>query len=160
MLMILMITLTITFMMTTHPLSMGFILLSQTLLVAMWTGSLSLNFWYSYILFIVMVGGMLVLFIYMTSVASNEKFSFSKLFMLTISIGILLSIIILLMQLLSNNSYFDMNLEMTTFKFSLNKYLMTPMMLMSLTIIIYLFIALIAVCKITNIKYGPLRKNI
>nr|UZG66104.1 NADH dehydrogenase subunit 6 [Asymmetricata circumdata] len=160
MLMILMITLTITFMMTTHPLSMGFILLIQTLLVAMWSGSLSMNFWYSYMLFIVMVGGMLVLFIYMTSVASNENFSFSKLIMLTISIGILLSIIILVMQLLSKNSYFDMNLEMTTFKFSLKKYLMTPMMLMSLTIIIYLFIALIAVCKITNIKYGPLRKNI
>nr|YP_010729234.1 NADH dehydrogenase subunit 6 [Luciola kagiana] len=155
---------TLTFMFISHPLSMGMILLMQTLLIAMWTGFLSMNFWYSYILFIVMVGGMLILFIYMTSVASNEKFSYSKILSTTMIIFTIMSMLMLMKDQFysSLNSY---NMEMTNlkskllFKLSLNKFYMFPMMLISLSVIIYLLIALIAVVKITNLKSGPLRKN-
>lgn len=34
------------------------------------------NIWYSYILFLVYIGGLLVLFIYMCIISSNEKFHF------------------------------------------------------------------------------------
>nr|QEJ81495.1 NADH dehydrogenase subunit 6 [Luciola sp. FM23] len=156
---------TFTFMFITHPLSMGMILLIQTLLIAMWTGFLSMNFWYSYILFIVMVGGMLILFIYMTSVASNEKFSYSKI-LLTFMIIMLMMSIMLMIKDQFFSSLNSSNLEMMNmkskylFKLSLNKFYMFPMMLISLSVIIYLLIALIAVVKITNLKSGPLRKNI
>nr|YP_010988598.1 NADH dehydrogenase subunit 6 [Pteroptyx valida]WOR80755.1 NADH dehydrogenase subunit 6 [Pteroptyx valida] len=158
-----MLTMTIMFMFISHPLSMGMILLIQTLLISMWTGSMSMNFWYSYILFIVMVGGMLILFIYMTSVASNEKFSFSKINMFIIML--MSSIIIMSMMtdqiynmMSSMNSDLMMYSNMISFKMSLNKFIMYPMMMMSLTLIIYLLITLIAVSKITNIQSGPLRK--
>nr|YP_010988585.1 NADH dehydrogenase subunit 6 [Pteroptyx malaccae]WOR80729.1 NADH dehydrogenase subunit 6 [Pteroptyx malaccae] len=163
MLMSIMLTMTIMFLLISHPLSMGMILLMQTLLISMWTGAMSMNFWYSYILFIVMVGGMLILFIYMTSVASNEKFSFSKINMLII---MLMSIIIILSTMTdqiynvmnSMNSDLMMYKNLVSFKLSLNKFIMYPMMMMSLTLIIYLLITLIAVSKITNIQSGPLRK--
>nr|WEB57930.2 NADH dehydrogenase subunit 6 [Luciola kagiana] len=155
---------TLTFMFISHPLSMGMILLMQTLLIAMWTGFLSMNFWYSYILFIVMVGGMLILFIYMTSVASNEKFSYSKILSTTMIIFTIMSML-MLMKDQFYSSLNSNNMEMTNlkskllFKLSLNKFYMFPMMLISLSVIIYLLITLIAVVKITNLKSGPLRKN-
>nr|QEJ81385.1 NADH dehydrogenase subunit 6 [Pygoluciola qingyu] len=163
-LMIMMMMTSISFMFISHPLSMGMMLLLQTTMIAMWTGFMSMNFWYSYILFIVMVGGMLVLFIYMTSIASNEKFSFSKMLLFTLSMMLLM-----LMLWSKDNMYMYMNSmnsdlmiikNKMMFKLSLNKFLMYPMMIMSMTIIIYLLIALIAVSKITNVKNGPLRKNI
>nr|UYO78892.1 NADH dehydrogenase subunit 6 [Pygoluciola sp. 1 XHF-2022a] len=163
-LMIIMLMTSISFLFIKHPLTMGVILLMQTLLIAMWTGFMSINFWYSYILFIIMVGGMLILFIYMTSIASNEKFSYSKILSLMMVTLIIMSIFLSKDQLyLLMNS---MNLDLMSmknkfsFKLSLNKFLMYPMMIMSMSIIIYLLIALIAVSKITNVKNGPLRKNI
>nr|UYI30635.1 NADH dehydrogenase subunit 6 [Aquatica sp. q XF-2022] len=161
MIMMAMTTMTIMFSMISHPLSMGMILLIQTLLIAMWIGSLSMNFWYSYILFIIMVGGMLILFIYMTSVASNEKFKLSKIsFILIIPI---MSTLLLKDKLIPNMNSMNIDILIKNkflFTMSLNKFLMYPMILMSMTVIIYLLIALIAVSKITNIKSGPLRKNI
>nr|YP_010988546.1 NADH dehydrogenase subunit 6 [Medeopteryx isaanensis]WOR80690.1 NADH dehydrogenase subunit 6 [Medeopteryx isaanensis] len=158
-----MLTMTIMFMFISHPLSMGMILLIQTLLISMWTGSMSMNFWYSYILFIVMVGGMLILFIYMTSVASNEKFSFSKtnfIIIMTMSMMIIMSMMTDQIYNVMNtmNSDLLMYKNLISFKLSLNKFIMYPMMMMSLTLIIYLLITLIAVSKITNIQSGPLRK--
>nr|YP_009940461.1 NADH dehydrogenase subunit 6 [Luciola unmunsana]QNZ92077.1 NADH dehydrogenase subunit 6 [Luciola unmunsana] len=162
---ILMIMTTIMFMFITHPLSMGMILLTQTLLISMWTGFLSMNFWYSYILFIIMVGGMLILFIYMTSVASNEKFSYSKILMIIMILMTTTSIIMMIKDQLYS-SMNSMNSEMVNFKnkflfkLSLNKFYMMPMMLISMSMIIYLLMAMIAVVKITNLKSGPLRKNV
>nr|YP_008593298.1 NADH dehydrogenase subunit 6 [Nipponoluciola cruciata]BAN82551.1 NADH dehydrogenase subunit 6 [Nipponoluciola cruciata]BDE56956.1 NADH dehydrogenase subunit 6 [Nipponoluciola cruciata] len=161
MIMLLMMTTTMMFMFISHPLTMGMTLLIQTLLIAMWIGLLSMNFWYSYILFIIMVGGMLILFIYMTSVASNEKFKFKIMPLMTTMMLLMTSTI-----MFKNKMFPLMNSDTLTIKsklmftVSLNKFLMYPMMMMSLTIIIYLLIALIAVSKITNIKSGPLRKNI
>nr|ALO77563.1 NADH deshydrogenase subunit 6 [Dicronychus sp. DIC01]ARH54374.1 NADH dehydrogenase subunit 6 [Dicronychus cinereus] len=161
---ILSIFLTTLFLFTAHPLSMGFVLLAQTLLISMMTGSMAINFWYSYIIFIIMIGGMLVLFIYMTSVASNEKFKMSKMMMLTSLIASMLFITSLFSEKFLNPNT-TKNSEMSTFlkqdfiTFTMNKYLTFPSSLIMLFLIIYLLITLIAVVKITNIKYGPLRQK-
>nr|YP_010352242.1 NADH dehydrogenase subunit 6 [Reticulitermes dabieshanensis]UOL50336.1 NADH dehydrogenase subunit 6 [Reticulitermes dabieshanensis] len=57
-----------------HPLAMGMMLLLQTMMTCMISGTMYKSFWFSYILFMIMIGGMLVLFMYMTSLASNEMF--------------------------------------------------------------------------------------
>nr|YP_010385143.1 NADH dehydrogenase subunit 6 [Sphaeridium lunatum]UPL65153.1 NADH dehydrogenase subunit 6 [Sphaeridium lunatum] len=142
---------------STHPMSMGLTLLIQTICVALMTGFLANNFWFSYILFIVMVGGMLVLFIYMTSVASNEKFYFSKTLMFTF---ILLSFIMLISLFFMDNliteysSLFNINSDLNL---NLNKYITYPYNIITIMMIFYLLITLIAVVKISKIKYGPLR---
>nr|AML26342.1 NADH dehydrogenase subunit 6 [Hydrophilidae sp. BMNH 1274338] len=143
-------------MFTSHPMSMGMILLLQVTFVSLMTGMMSNNFWFSYILFIIMVGGMLVLFIYMTSIASNEKFKFSK---------ILLSMIILLLFMMIMITFFMDNIineysniflypEMNI---NMNKYINFPYNIITIMMILYLLISLIAIVKISKIKYGPLR---
>nr|YP_010491849.1 NADH dehydrogenase subunit 6 [Platydracus impotens]UWM92635.1 NADH dehydrogenase subunit 6 [Platydracus impotens] len=152
----------ITFIFLSHPMSMGITLLVQTILVSLMSGMLTLNFWFSYILFLIMIGGMLVLFIYMTSIASNEKFKFSNMLLMFMSLMIISSIMMYLffdnsliyMINYSENFYFPYNYNM-----NLNKFLNYPSNIILFMMIIYLFITLIAVVKITDIKFGPLRQK-
>nr|ALO76184.1 NADH deshydrogenase subunit 6 [Mylabris sp. MYL01] len=160
MLIIMNLTLSLMFMFLNHPLSLGLILLLQTTIISMISGQLCLNYWFSYILFLIMVGGMLILFIYMTSIASNEKFklkmSLLVLLMLTIIFGVTLT--------LSSSYFVDyyINNELSTSQelplyFSMIKFINPPMNKILLFMILYLFLALIAIVKIINRKQGPLR---
>nr|YP_009971692.1 NADH dehydrogenase subunit 6 [Hymaea magna]QNG56376.1 NADH dehydrogenase subunit 6 [Hymaea magna] len=154
----------ILFIFMNHPLSFGLILLIQTFLISILSGVMSFNFWFSYIIFLIMVGGMLVLFMYMTSIASNEKFKFSsKLFILFMS-SILISFITFMLDyyfmnsMIFNETIINQNFKMN-YLFSMNKYINNPSNMIFYMMIIYLFITLIAVVKITNINYGPLRQK-
>nr|YP_011015324.1 NADH dehydrogenase subunit 6 [Silesis erberi]UPP55789.1 NADH dehydrogenase subunit 6 [Silesis erberi] len=162
---ILTMTMSITFLFMSHPLSMGFTLLIQAILIAMITGTMSHNFWFSYILFMTMIGGMLVLFIYMTSVASNEKFMFSTSLTMMISMSIIMMIFLMMTD--SYPGYMStMNIDMqsmivpSSFELSLSKYINLPSNWIMISMIIYLLITLIAVVKITNVTYGPLRQKL
>nr|QNP10016.1 NADH dehydrogenase subunit 6 [Aulacochthebius sp. IBE<ESP> RA1155] len=144
-----------------HPLSMGLMLLMQTLMISLISGTLNFNYWFSYILFIIMIGGMLVLFIYMTSIASNEKFKINNKLTLMIMFFIVISSIIYLLM----DNYFT-NINNYNYKIYLNSnYLMMskfynfPSNMIMYLLIIYLFITLIAVVKITSISLGPLRQK-
>nr|YP_010248579.1 NADH dehydrogenase subunit 6 [Coraebus cavifrons]QTK22433.1 NADH dehydrogenase subunit 6 [Coraebus cavifrons] len=145
------------FMTLKHPISLGACLLMQSTLIALTTGMLNINFWFSYIMFLIMVGGMLVLFIYMTSVASNEKFKMS------IMPAMVLALLITVINLLSEN-YNEFASIMTTneniWKLSLIKFFTFPQSNIMVLIMSYLFLALVAVVKITSIEYGPLRPKI
>nr|YP_008757644.1 NADH dehydrogenase subunit 6 [Nesidiocoris tenuis]AFI54859.1 NADH dehydrogenase subunit 6 [Nesidiocoris tenuis] len=66
------------FMSVKHPMSMGLILIIQTIMVSMYIGVKMKTFFMSYLMLIMILSGMLVLFIYMASVASNEKFKYSN----------------------------------------------------------------------------------
>nr|ALO71173.1 NADH deshydrogenase subunit 6 [Sunius melanocephalus] len=148
------------FLMMNHPLSMGMVLLSQVIITSLISGILSMNFWFSYILFLIMIGGMLVLFIYMTSVASNEKFKFNmNLLISTIMIMIIIMLIYNMNLFLNNLLNFSLNLLNYENYIYLNKFINWPSNFIMFMMIIYLFITLIAVVKITNIKSGPLRQN-
>nr|YP_009971705.1 NADH dehydrogenase subunit 6 [Palaestes abruptus]QNG56285.1 NADH dehydrogenase subunit 6 [Palaestes abruptus]QNG56415.1 NADH dehydrogenase subunit 6 [Palaestes abruptus] len=148
------------FLFMNHPLSFGSILFLQTISISLITGLMSLNFWYSYILFLIMVGGMLILFMYMTSIASNEKFKIS------IKLTSLLLFFLISMPLMFQNinmkffneNFLNQNFQ-SMFSLSMNKYMFIPSIIIYFMIIIYLFITLIAVVKIINIKYGPLRQK-
>nr|UAM91031.1 NADH dehydrogenase subunit 6 [Holotrichia niponensis] len=153
----------ITFIFLKHPLSMGSILLIQTIIISLSMGFFNLNFWYSYILFLVMVGGMLVLFIYMTSIASNEKFTFSIKILLLVTFLVLIGLFAIAMMdpYFSNiNNLAPMSLNSNNeYTLSLNKFFNAPLNMMMFLLIIYLLITLIAVVKIVNIKKGPLRQS-
>nr|AFQ62118.1 NADH dehydrogenase subunit 6 [Micrambina sp. MIC01] len=145
-----------------HPLSMGTCLLIQTLFISLITGKMYLNFWFSYLLFLIMVGGMLILFMYMTSVASNEKFKFS------IKLVLMLSILFTLMMtylFYFNPTFFFMNEDMLNkseiyfFNNTMAKFTEFPSYLMYYLIILYLLMTLIAVVKITKTNQGPIRQK-
>nr|UFZ12823.1 NADH dehydrogenase subunit 6 [Acanthacorydalis sinensis] len=148
-----------------HPLAMGMILLLQTINICLTSGMLIKTFWFSYILFLIMLGGMLVLFIYMTSLASNELFSISmKNFLFNISLMFMV-ILITLIEYFQPSSII-MNIDMNIIEniysnensMNLIKLYNFPTMNLSLLLINYLFLTLIIVVKITNIFFGPLRQ--
>nr|AIW06300.1 NADH dehydrogenase subunit 6 [Curculionidae sp. MT-2014] len=154
-------TFSITFLFLNHPLSLGFILLIQTILISLISGLMNSDFWFSYILFLIMIGGMLVLFIYMTSIASNEKFKFNK------NLAFLIILMITMTMMLSFSDSFLLMIKSLILNetpqlsdkinLSMNKYLNTPSMFIMLMLIFYLLITLIAIVKITQSKMGPLR---
>nr|UUJ36846.1 NADH dehydrogenase subunit 6 [Epeorus sp. 02 ZXM-2022a] len=167
MLLILSLTVGFTFLTMTHPLAMGLILLCQTLLIALLTGLLAPSFWFSYILFLVFLGGMLVLFIYVTSLASNEMFSISA---QTMVLSITASIILFGFTCVNDptlwttpNLYDQSNLiDWTSPQPTLNlliKLYNNPTHLLTLLLVLYLFLTLVAVVTITQIFQGPLRSK-
>nr|YP_010472681.1 NADH dehydrogenase subunit 6 [Carea varipes]UVH65805.1 NADH dehydrogenase subunit 6 [Carea varipes] len=155
-----------------NPLSMGLMILFQTLLTCILSGMLIKTYWFSYILFLTFLGGLLVLFIYVSSIASNELFKPS--FYMKISFFLFILFLILMeMLFMKNLSYMNLsfNSDMDKFnylymfinnenKINLNKLYNNQTFMMMMMMVIYLFITLVAVVKITNIFYGPLRSNI
>nr|UDF83714.1 NADH dehydrogenase subunit 6 [Allognosta vagans] len=155
------------FLQMNHPLAMGLMLLIQSLLTCLITGMMFNSFWFSYILFLIFLGGMMILFIYVTSLASNEMFSFSfKLFFYMFMLMIFTLIILFFMDKMFMLSIFNndnMN-KLIQFNFMLPNNSLTliklynfPTNLISILLMNYLLLTLIMVVKITNSFYGPLR---
>nr|YP_009487885.1 NADH dehydrogenase subunit 6 [Anopheles galvaoi]AWB99028.1 NADH dehydrogenase subunit 6 [Anopheles galvaoi]AWB99717.1 NADH dehydrogenase subunit 6 [Anopheles galvaoi] len=156
------------FMQMKHPLSMGLMLLIQTFLTCLITSIYVKTFWFSYVLFLIFLGGMLILFIYVTSLSSNEMFSMS--FSLTMISLIIFSIFTILFFIMDKSliEQFITNMEMEKLSnmnnlineniLSLNKMYNFPTNLITLLLINYLFLTLLVTVKITKKFYGPLRQ--
>nr|YP_010326944.1 NADH dehydrogenase subunit 6 [Actinotia intermediata]UNP54193.1 NADH dehydrogenase subunit 6 [Actinotia intermediata] len=155
-----------------NPLSMGLMILIQTLLTCLLSGMMIETYWFSYILFLTFLGGLLVLFIYVSSIASNNMFKpFNN--MLNLFFFLLLMMIMIQVMYMNNISWMNLSLnsDMNKFfelilffnnenKINLSKLYNNHTLLIMMMLIIYLFITLIAVVKITNIFYGPIRSSL
>nr|YP_009349997.1 NADH dehydrogenase subunit 6 [Hexacentrus unicolor]AQM40171.1 NADH dehydrogenase subunit 6 [Hexacentrus unicolor] len=158
------------FVQSNHPLAMTLIIIIQTLIISLSTGIFSLSFWFSYVLFLVFLGGMLVLFIYITSLASNEMFSFPKITMLIV-MGMIPALLLTSTYLDAspwsfitwNNDMYSMTNSNSIIhndsNYILSKLYNNPTDLITLMLVNYLFLTLIAIVKITNIFQGPLRQK-
>nr|YP_009045244.1 NADH dehydrogenase subunit 6 [Athyma perius]AHA03582.1 NADH dehydrogenase subunit 6 [Athyma perius] len=151
-----------------HPLAMGLMILIQALLTCLISGMLINTYWFSYILFLIFLGGLLVLFIYVSSVASNELFKINfinKFLMLYILFIMIFSILFKNNLIWMNFSFNDEMINLfnsklffnNEYNFNLSKLYNKQNFWMMIMMIIYLFITLIAIVKITNIFFGPLR---
>nr|YP_010373821.1 NADH dehydrogenase subunit 6 [Malcus auriculatus]UPI55348.1 NADH dehydrogenase subunit 6 [Malcus auriculatus] len=130
-----------------HPLSMGITIILQTLIVALSIGEMMNSFWFSYVVLIIMLSGMMVLFIYMASVASNEKMIFSmKLFY-----------IVTMMMIVTNYKMYWMKLDNNWINMSMNMLFNSITMMITLIMVVYLFFCMMIISKIVNINEGPLR---
>nr|QFO91029.1 NADH dehydrogenase subunit 6 [Trachypenaeus curvirostris]QUT08450.1 NADH dehydrogenase subunit 6 [Trachypenaeus curvirostris] len=146
-----------------HPLAMGLMLLTQTIMVCVMAGLSMNSFWFSYILFLIFLGAMLVLFMYVASLASNETFSFSSTSAMFLLMVISLSFLFIFFDPLTLNS----SLSIAQSSISSDLFKSTPAILstiynktsmnLTLFIVFYLLLTLIAVVKITNTFFGPLR---
>nr|WGT89572.1 NADH dehydrogenase subunit 6 [Sclomina pallens]WGT89676.1 NADH dehydrogenase subunit 6 [Sclomina pallens] len=152
------ITISITFMFLKHPLSMGMALIMQTINVSLITGMMINTFWFSYILLITMLSGALVLFIYMASIASNEKFYTSITMMLFILASMSMALALTLLKAYPNmtETIKKMNLNNEQV-LSLIKMFNMHNMIITLTMIIYLFMTMVVISYIVNVHEGPLR---
>nr|ASS30686.1 NADH dehydrogenase subunit 6 [Lomis hirta] len=159
----LIITLSLLFLRLSHPLSVGLALLVQTTLVSATSGLTNKTFWFSYILFLVFLGGMLVLFIYVASLASNEQFNFNPqqlIYMLFFMIMSAITLFLLDPLLLSNkliSPYLSVKSELTAYITSTIYNL--PSYFFTLFIIMYLLLTLLVIVKTMKMFSGTLRMS-
>uniref|UniRef100_A0AAU7YR81 NADH-ubiquinone oxidoreductase chain 6 n=1 Tax=Potamanthus sp. 08HH02 TaxID=3126549 RepID=A0AAU7YR81_9INSE len=150
---------------TSHPLAMGLTLLFQTTLIALISGLMAPTFWFSYILFLVFLGGMLVLFIYVTSLASNEMFSVSaKAFLLSSSLIAVAFMFTMIADPLLNldvigHGLLSQSIETNILPTLMFKFYNSSSSILTILLVTYLFLTLLAVVSITNIYQGPLRPS-
>nr|AFI54809.1 NADH dehydrogenase subunit 6 [Eucorysses grandis] len=149
----LMITLSMMFMWLKHPMSMGFILIMQTAIISIISGMMLSNFFFSYIIMIIMLSGALVLFIYMASIASNEKFKTS------INIIIMFIVLMVTTMMITKNINMIESPQINNYApiLSLIKLFNTMSMSITIMMIMYLLITMIIVSFIANTQEGPLR---
>lgn len=157
----------INFIKLNHPISIIMFIIIQTFIVGLITGIIIESFWLSYILFLTFLGGILVLFIYITRIASNELFKpKSIILVISIIIVIIFSLIlvivdkIIFLDSIKNTETMNINnsINYQEITISLEKLYNKPTSIITIIIIIYLFLTLVAVVKITNINQGPIRK--
>nr|AXS65066.1 NADH dehydrogenase subunit 6 [Coleoptera sp. 1 KM-2017] len=142
---------------TKHPLSMGFMLILQTLFISISTGLMMTNFWFSYILLITMLSGMLVLFIYMSSIASNEKFNLS----IKMSLIFIISPLSLYLDYtIKNSKFFPAKTKILEYE-QINSMLklFNDQGLMTIMMVLYLLFTMICITYIVNIYEGPMRQK-
>nr|URX53238.1 NADH dehydrogenase subunit 6 [Neotermes nr. kartaboensis] len=143
-----------------HPLAMGMMLLIQTIIMCLIGGLMHQSFWFQYILFMVFVGGMLVLFIYVASLASNEMFSLSTKMMVTAA-TMMLAITTVKDKTMINSKETMLFNTMTSNEINMmtSKMYNQPSGTLTIMMALYLLMTLIVVVKITNISSGPLRQS-
>nr|YP_010352950.1 NADH dehydrogenase subunit 6 [Tropostreptus severus]UOF70381.1 NADH dehydrogenase subunit 6 [Tropostreptus severus] len=147
---LLMMIITILFPLMFHPMMMGITIIVLTLSISMYMW-LTLNFsWLSYILFLIFLGALLVLFVYISTLAPNEKF-------LKMSYYPLLLLLILII-LPSNYTMKDITMNNTELLPTMKIFSMS-LTLMTLFLALYLLLTLLIVSKITLFKEGPLRMS-
>nr|APD14859.1 NADH dehydrogenase subunit 6 [Anisolabididae sp. NS-2016] len=149
------------FYMMIHPMALGLLLLSQTVLIIMLLGLNSPSFWMSYILFLVFMGGILVLVMYIINLANNETFSVNLNYFMNMTL-IYFSMLIIIYYVYLNDlailHYFKFfaNLQNLTLNSLINLY-STPNYIMILFLSLYLFYMLVIISYIIKITEGPLR---
>nr|YP_010490393.1 NADH dehydrogenase subunit 6 [Ashinkailepas seepiophila]UWM12879.1 NADH dehydrogenase subunit 6 [Ashinkailepas seepiophila] len=140
-----------------HPLAMIFILIFQTLIISVTIFYLTQFPWFSYTLILIFLGGMLILFMYMSNIASNEMFkpNFKSVFF----IFFIVLIINLFMKNMEQNLSIESKISGTN-QF-INNMMLKPFSLpifpITLLLATYIILTLLAVVKITKMNQGPLR---
>nr|QHO05174.1 NADH dehydrogenase subunit 6 [Rimicaris variabilis] len=158
------IALSISFTRMLHPLAMGTTLLSQTIVICVTAGLSAKSMWFSYILFLIFLGAMLVLFIYVASLASNEAFftsmtltTGSLLLFLLGSMSWMLDPLLPLLKTTIESSFLETSQFLLSTQATLSMIYNPSSVNLTLFIILYLLLTLIVVVKITSTFFGPLR---
>nr|AZL93100.1 NADH dehydrogenase subunit 6 [Arge similis] len=171
MMIIMMMILNMTFCFFKHPMMLGMNLLIQTIMLIMLLGSMNKTFWFSYIMFLIMIGALIVLFIYMTSITSNKKFKFNNMNILMIILLMIIMMMlyfkidqmIMFMKIIMEESI-NLNNEINNNNNNQESLMMSSMYnqlekLITFILINYLLYVLFIIVKIIDIKKGMMRKS-
>nr|YP_009502264.1 NADH dehydrogenase subunit 6 [Blastopsylla occidentalis]AWU48867.1 NADH dehydrogenase subunit 6 [Blastopsylla occidentalis] len=139
-----------------NPLSLGFLILMQTIVTCLLSRILSNSSWMSMTLFLVMVGGLMIVFIYMTSISSNEVFLFPK---LKFSLQIIVIWILILNLNFKNNFNNDSLFNMDIFNKEFYKIFLPLNTQSSIFSFLYLLFTLMIIVYLMEMNKGPLRKK-
>nr|YP_010478439.1 NADH dehydrogenase subunit 6 [Orosius sp.]UVI59883.1 NADH dehydrogenase subunit 6 [Orosius sp.] len=145
----------VTFSMKT-PMSLGVLLLMMTTLSTILISLIAASAWMPMIMFLMLIGGLLILFMYMSSIASNEKFN-SNIKLLFLSMFIFILPYENLMSEFINNELLEST--MTLESISMIKIYNKKTFMITIMLFLYLLLSMIVVTKITKIFKGPLRSK-
>nr|YP_002735067.1 NADH dehydrogenase subunit 6 [Phaenacantha marcida]ABZ02096.1 NADH dehydrogenase subunit 6 [Phaenacantha marcida] len=143
---LMMMFLSMMFLFNKHPLLMTINMIMLTLTIAVMSGLIMKSFWFSYMITMIMLSGMLVVFIYMSSIASNKKMKSS------IKIIIIPAII-----LIFETSFIQINEMNYTNSMNLIPFFNSTTLMTTMMSVMYLFLAMMTVSKIVYINEGPMR---
>nr|AJW76417.1 NADH dehydrogenase subunit 6 [Chorotypus fenestratus] len=147
-----------------HPLFMTLMIIMQTIVVATYSGLITESFWMSYILLLIFLGGMMILFIYVTSIAANEILSMKNtmkmnmLIMVTTIMLIMVDKYFINLDMINSEMMYSQQLEKEMAS-SMNKLFNSPMNNLTILMMVYLFFMLVVIVKMTDIKQGPIRSK-
>ena len=135
-----------------HPISLAGVVIMQALLICSLGFFIYSTAWYSFIVFLIFLGGVIVIFLYVTRLASNENFAPQwKSFILLITLTIFFSPI-LLFRAQENNLKTQINPSIIVSK--IYSFQLAPIIVVS---IIFLLFTLIVVAEIVKLTKTPLR---
>nr|DAZ91365.1 TPA_asm: ND6 [Pandorites podoceroides] len=153
------ILLNIMFLLATTPLMLATLIILIVCMVAIFTYSLTTTSWLSFIFFMLFISAMMIIFIYVASLASNE--------FITTSMPLPFVFIFLFSFLFLNPSTLLEDLTFFSVSTSITDATLTPNLMMkiytpyisilSMFMIIYLFVALVVVAKNSSISKSPMR---
>lgn len=139
-----------------HPLAIIFVLIIQTILISIVIYSITQFPWFSYTLILVFLGGMLILFTYISNIASNEIFkpNIKILFPLVVA-----PVITILVTRPKQNLSWEAKLTSSNqfSNFTIFKPFSDSIIPITLLIASYIILTLLTVVKIRKINQGPLR---
>nr|YP_009711659.1 NADH dehydrogenase subunit 6 [Abrus expansivus]QGA47527.1 NADH dehydrogenase subunit 6 [Abrus expansivus] len=137
------------------PMSLGILLLIQTSLSTILVAKIMDSSWMALIIFLMLIGGLMILFMYMSSISSNEKFS-PKIMMAML----LLMVLNPMEELYSESQINDlMKFNMSMDTISLTKIYNKKTIMITIMMFMYMLLAMIVVTKIVKIYKGPLRSR-
>nr|AEG25317.1 NADH dehydrogenase subunit 6 [Philotrypesis pilosa] len=152
-----------------HPLIMMLILFFLLIMSSISLNIYFNNNWFSYIMFLMMIGGMMIIFMYFTSFISNMKISINWSMLINMPIKFIMMLMFLILFMKVKDTYFNWNnnyneINSLIINYNINKinnimYMYTYNKNFSTLIcIIYLLICLTMIVKIMLFKTFTLRK--
>nr|WOW98967.1 NADH dehydrogenase subunit 6 [Borysthenes sp. 2 WQW-2023a] len=145
-----------------HPISLGSMLFLQSVFTSLMMIMLNKNSWMPMTLIITFSGGIMIMFIYMSSIASNEKFKPSSKWMLLLMTTTLLTMKLMMTDKINlffnkwmeNSNHIQYNEEMKTMfsMLSMNKNT-------SILLILTVMMTMVVISSIISTFEGPLKKT-
>lgn len=112
--------------------------------------------WYSYVLFLVFLGGILVIFVYISRLSSNIKLE--NIYKDVIKVFVCSVIVIRIVVLIKVYAVFTYYEITTSIDITIYSLLSTSRCTLYIFVVVYLLLALYCVCRMVKKSKGPLRK--
>lgn len=138
-------SITLTIIIARSPIRLGVIVLFIALFTAFFLASY-LSGWFGLITFIIYIGGILVIFAYFAALQPNQHITSPAIFILPVIVIIRYIIVTLITPIIYNSSIPTITIL-----------ILSPYFLLFLGLALLLFLALIAVVKVSRSHEGPLR---
>uniref|UniRef100_B2C6R5 NADH-ubiquinone oxidoreductase chain 6 n=2 Tax=unclassified Nephtys TaxID=2628724 RepID=B2C6R5_9ANNE len=149
-LMCLIMSFSLSIMLTPSPLLLGVWILITALLISVFLATITYS-WVGFLIFLIYVGGMLVMFAYFTAIQPNQFMQTNNMFM---SLAITFLLFFMILAPFTPSLLTNMNLLPN---FSILSLYSSPNIPILMFLGIMLFLALVAVVKVSKSLLGPLR---